>query len=76
MGDGYADAETRIANSGINLQANILKVGHHGSATSSSSAFLFKVQPKISVIELGAGNSYDYPASVTRTRLAGVGSAV
>jgi len=35
MGDANADAETRIANSGTNLQADILKVGHHGSATSS-----------------------------------------
>ena len=35
--------------------ADILKVGHHGSATSSSSAFLSKVHPKISVIEVGPG---------------------
>ncbi|GEM_PF-6895485 len=35
MGDVNADAESRIANSGTNLQAYILKVGHHGSATSS-----------------------------------------
>jgi len=55
MGDASADPESRIANSGTNLQADILKVGHHGSATSSSSAFLTKVQPKISVIEVGPG---------------------
>ena len=75
-GDANAKAESRSANSGTNLQANILKFGHHGSATSSRPAFLFKVQPKISVIEVGAGNSYDHPASVTLTRLAGVESAV
>ncbi|MCX6698500.1 MAG: hypothetical protein NTV68_01015 [Methanomicrobiales archaeon] len=55
MGDANADAETRMANSATNYQADILKVGHHGSATSSSSAFLSKVQPKISVIEVGPG---------------------
>jgi len=33
MGDANAYAETRIANSGTNLKADIIKVGHHGSAT-------------------------------------------
>ncbi len=46
MGDANADAETRIANSGTDLQADILKVGPLGSATSSSSAFLAKVHPR------------------------------
>ena len=76
MGDANADAESKIANSGTNLQADILKVGHHGSATSTSSAFLTKVHPKISVIEVGAGNSYGHPTSATLGRLAQVGSAV
>jgi len=67
-GDANADAESRIANSGTNLQADILKVGHHGSATSSSSAFLSKVHPKISVSEVGAGNSYGHPTSATLGR--------
>jgi len=57
-------------------KADILKVGHHGSATSSSSAFLSKVHPKTSVIEVGAGNSYDHPTSATLGCLAQVGSAV
>ena len=74
MGD--ADAESRIANSGTDLRADILKVGHHGSATSSSSAFLSKIHPKISVIEEGAGNLYGHPTSATLGRLARVGSAV
>ncbi len=65
-----------MANSGTNLQADILKVGHHGSATSSSSAFLSKVHPRTSVIEVGAGNSYGHPTSATYGRLAQVGSAV
>ncbi len=46
------------------------------STTTSNSAFLSKVQPKISVIEVGAGNSYGHPTSATLGRLAKVGSAV
>ncbi len=76
MGDANADAESRIANSGTNLRADILKVGHYGSATSSSSAFLSIAQPKTSVIEVRAGNSYGPPTSATLGRLAQVGSAV
>ena len=73
---GEADAESRIVNSGTNLQADIIKVGHHGSATSTCTAYLSKVQPKISVIEVGAGNSYGHPTSTTLGHLAQVGSAV
>jgi beta-lactamase superfamily II metal-dependent hydrolase len=75
-GAANADAESRMANSVTNLQADILKVGHHGSATSSISAFLSKVHPMTSVIEVGAGNSYGHPTSATLGRLAQVGSAV
>ena len=57
MGDANADVERKIANSGTNLQADIIKVGHHGSATSTSTAFLSKVKPKIRVIEVGPGIS-------------------
>jgi len=55
MGDVDADAESRIANSGACIQGVILKVGHHGSATSSSSAFLAKVQMNTPIIEVGPG---------------------
>jgi len=68
--------QSRIANSGTNLQADSLKVWHHSSVSSSSSTFLSKVQPKTSVIEVGAGNSYGHPTSATLGRLAQVGSAV
>jgi|GEM_PF-1906243 len=76
MGDANADAESRIANSGTNLQTNFLKVGHHGSATSSSSAFLSKVHPMISVIEVRVGNPYGHPTSAILGSLVQVGSAV
>jgi beta-lactamase superfamily II metal-dependent hydrolase len=76
VGNANADAESRIVNSGTNLQTDILKVGHHGSATSSSSAWVSKVQPKTNVIEVGAGNSYGPPTSATLGRQAQVGSAI
>ena len=43
------------------LNADVLKAGHHGSRTSSSSAFLNAVTPEVVIISLGAGNSYGHP---------------
>ncbi|MCX6701116.1 MAG: hypothetical protein NTV68_14575 [Methanomicrobiales archaeon] len=57
MGDANAEAENRMANSGTNLQADILKTVHHGSALSSSSAFQKKASRKTRVIEVGAADS-------------------
>ena len=74
-GDANADAENRIANSGANLQADILKVGHHGSATSSRSVVLSKVHPKSRIIEVGAGNPYGHmtPATLMSSGPGGIG---
>ena len=76
MADSNADAENRIANSGTNHQADILKFGYLDSATSSRSALFSKIQLKIRVIEVGAGNSYGHPKSTPLGRLVQVGSAV
>jgi competence protein ComEC len=49
------------------LEADILKVGHHGSRTSSGNEFLDAVRPELALISVGAGNSYGHPdASVVR----------
>lgn len=53
-----------------NLQATLLKVGHHGSSSSTTSAFLKAVSPKYAVISVGAGNSYGHPNDGTLSRLA------
>lgn len=46
---------------GENLQSDVLKVGHHGSRTSTSELFLEEVQPQYAVISAGSGNSYGHP---------------
>ena len=52
-----------------NVEADVLKVGHHGSDTSSSEEFLKRVNPKYAVISVGEDNSYDHPASSTIKKL-------
>lgn len=47
------------------LRADVLKVGHHGSRTSSTAAFLDIVEPRLAVVSLGAGNRYGHPATET-----------
>jgi len=74
MGDAATDVEDRIAGAALNV--DILKVAHHGSSSSSGSAFLAKVTPAVSIIEVGAGNSYGYPAAATLSRLQQIGSKV
>lgn len=60
-GDAEELSEKEMLNSGQELSANVLKAGHHGSASSSSSAFLAAVCPETAVISCGAGNSYGHP---------------
>jgi competence protein ComEC len=54
----------------------VLKVGHHGSKTSSSAAFLNVIKPEVAIISVGAGNSYGHPSAETLTRLQAVGAKV
>jgi competence protein ComEC len=57
------------------LQADILKVAHHGSASSSSEEFLSAVQPKEAIISVG-GNPYGHPTPETLARLTAVGTNI
>jgi competence protein ComEC len=54
---------------GMDIRADVLKVGHHGSKYSSEDAFLRAVDPKIAVIEVGAKNVYGHPAKETLARI-------
>ncbi len=65
MGDASSKVEAKINISNI----NILKVGHHGSKTSSSASFINRVRPKISLISVGLKNKFGHPAKETLERL-------
>ncbi len=60
---------------GLGLDAEVLKVGHHGSDTSSADAFLDAVGPEVAVISVGTDNRYDHPAPETLDRIAARGIA-
>lgn len=65
-GDVQAEAESEILRrEGKELDADVLKVGHHGSGTSSTPQFLDAVSPRLAVISVGAGNRFGHPASQT-----------
>ena len=61
---------------GFDWSADVLKVGHHGSDTSTSYRFLNAVMPEIGVISVGRGNSYGHPCEVPLSRLSQAGVAV
>ena len=52
-----------------NIKCDVLKVGHHGSSTSSSDNFLKKVEPEFAVISVGLNNSYSHPSPAVTERL-------
>lgn len=73
-GDAEEKAEKDILQSGAYLNADILKVGHHGSDTSSSKAFLEAVSPEVAVVCVGEGNKYGHPMAETFTKLNALGA--
>ncbi len=75
-GDAESASEALMLQTGLPLDAEVLKVGHHGSDTSSTGAFLAAVHPQFAVISCGAGNSYGHPKQVTQDALTQIGAAV
>lgn len=75
-GDSEAESEASILNAGLNVTSIILKVGHHGSETSTSPAYLEAVNPEVALISVGEGNRYDHPHQVTLDKLVGKGVIV
>jgi len=68
-GDAGAKSEIEQLSSGLPLEAEVLKVGHHGSSASSSQEYLDAVNPQYAVISCGEDNSYGYPHSETMQKL-------
>lgn len=68
-GDAGRQVEKELMDSKAPLKADVLKVGHHGSNSATSNAFLRAVQPAIAVICVGQGNDYGHPHRETMQRL-------
>lgn len=68
-GDLVKEIEAQILSAGVDVSSTVLKVGHHGSATSSSEEFLRAVNPKCAVICVGYGNNFGHPRAEVLERL-------
>ena len=68
-GDAERTAEADILDAGYDLSSTVLKVGHHGSDTSTSYPFLREIMPEYAVIQVGKDNSYGHPTEDTLSRL-------
>ena len=75
-GDLEETLESMLVRENRNLAAELLKVGHHGSRTSTSPPFLARVHPRIGVISVGAGNPWGHPNAEILSRLAAAGVLV
>ncbi|MGH7650312.1 MAG: DNA internalization-related competence protein ComEC/Rec2 [Gemmatimonadaceae bacterium] len=71
-----AEEDWLIARHASDLHADVLKVGHHGSSTSSSDEFLAAVRPELAVISVGAGNMYGHPSADVIRALSRTGAEV
>lgn len=68
-GDMEKEAENDMLEHGAKVKADVLKVGHHGSDTSTGYRFLYEVDPDYAVISVGEGNSYGHPHDEPMSRL-------
>lgn len=75
-GDAETEAEQAVLQSRVPLDCDVLKVGHHGSVTSTSPAFLAAVSPTHAVISCATGNDYGHPHLEIRDALSKAGITV
>ncbi|MEX0784473.1 MAG: ComEC/Rec2 family competence protein, partial [Dehalococcoidia bacterium] len=75
-GDAEAPSESSMLAAGVLTDIDVLKVGHHGSNSSSTSAFLQAAKPEVAVISAGRTNQYGHPHAEVVTRLTSVGAAL
>jgi|SRR2546429_6982015 len=76
MGDAEAQTEDRLLGKDVDLKAQVIKIGHHGSKYATSESFLKRVQPEAAIISDGAWNRYGHPAQIVLDRLKGVNAKV
>lgn len=74
QGDAEKKVETALLSNGADVSADVIKVGHHGSKTSSSKKYIEAVSPKVAIISCGVQNSYEHPHSVTLDTLKNAGA--
>ena len=72
-GDAPISIEKKIVAAHPELDCDILKLGHHGSDTSSSLEFLQTVTPKVAIVSVGAKNTYGHPSKSVLERLTRLG---
>ena len=75
-GDIEKEVEKYLIDNNINVKADILKVGHHGSKTSSTMQFLERINPIIGIIGVGKKNSFGHPSQEVISRLHGLNCKV
>lgn len=64
-GDAEKEVEEYLVNNKADIKSDVIKIGHHGSTTSTSKSFLEAVSPSFAVISVGLNNSYGHPKSTT-----------
>ncbi|MCS6777427.1 MAG: DNA internalization-related competence protein ComEC/Rec2 [Chthonomonadaceae bacterium] len=75
-GDAGEPAEQALAQSGLLQPCHVLKVGHHGSLSSSSEKFLSGIRPRVAVISVGRNNAYGHPRRQVLARLERAGARI
>ena len=68
-GDAGGDAEAEMLMEKDDLRSDVLKVGHHGSSSATTPAFLRAVRPRIAIVSVGRRNAFGHPSRETLVRL-------
>jgi competence protein ComEC len=76
MADAGPATEKALLGSGLDLRADVLKAGHHGSGASTSDALLAAARPRLVLVSAGEGNTYGFPSPVLLERCRRAGAEV
>jgi competence protein ComEC len=76
MGDAGESSEARLLANGVDLHADVLKVGHHGSQYASTPPFIAAVQPHVAIISVGRHNTFGHPGPSTLENLTAAGATI